>query len=137
MPRKSLHQQATSSIKDRIARAMPDLTPSHRTMADYVLAHSFRAATMTIDELAEAASVSTATVNRFAHKLGFSGFPAFRAAITAASSAASFRESTAHVSGWHPAPYRHGSKSPPPISIRASAGSRHASPPSGAETTWT
>ena len=52
MPRKSLHQHATSTIKDRIAKAMPELTPSHRQMADYVLAHSFRAATMTIDELA-------------------------------------------------------------------------------------
>lgn len=81
MPRTSLHQQATSSIKDRIARAMPDLTPSHRTMADYVLAHSFRAATMTIDELAEATGVSVATANRFAHTLGFSSFPAFRAEL--------------------------------------------------------
>ena len=81
MPRKSLHQQATSTIKDRIAKAMPELTPSHRQMADYVLAHSFRAATMTIDELAEATGVSVATANRFAHTLGFSGFPAFRAEL--------------------------------------------------------
>ncbi|GHU27279.1 transcriptional regulator [Betaproteobacteria bacterium] len=66
---------------DRIAKAIPKLTPSHRQMADYVLAHSFRAATMTIDELAEATSVSVATANRFAHTLGFSGFPAFRAEL--------------------------------------------------------
>jgi DNA-binding MurR/RpiR family transcriptional regulator len=66
---------------DRIAKAMPELTPSHRRVADYVLAHSFRAATMSIDELAEAASVSVATANRFAHTLGFSGFPAFRAEL--------------------------------------------------------
>ena len=78
MPRKSLHHRATSTIKDRIAKAMPELTPSYRQMADYVLAHSFRAATMTIDELAEATGVSVATANRFAHTLGFSGFPAFR-----------------------------------------------------------
>ena len=81
MPRKSLHQQATSTIKDRIAKAMSEFTPSHRQMADYVLAHSFRAATMTIDELAEATGVSVATANRFAHTLGFSGFPAFRAEL--------------------------------------------------------
>ncbi len=81
MPRKSLHHRATSTIKDRIAKAMPDLTPSYRQMADYVLAHSFRAATMTIDELAEATGVSVATANRFAHTLGFSGFPAFRAEL--------------------------------------------------------
>jgi len=81
MPRTPLHHQATSTIKDRIAKAMPELTPSHRQMADYVLAHSFRAATMTIDELAEATGVSVATANRFAHTLGFSGFPAFRAEL--------------------------------------------------------
>lgn len=81
MPPRSLHQQATSTIKDRIAKAMAEFTPSHRQMADYVLAHSFRAATMTIDELAEATGVSVATANRFAHTLGFSGFPAFRAEL--------------------------------------------------------
>ena len=81
MPRKSLLQQANSSIKDRIAKVMPDLTPAHRQVADYVLTHSFRAATMTIDELAEATGVSVATANRFAHTLGFSGFPAFRAEL--------------------------------------------------------
>ena len=81
MPRISPHHRATNTIKDRIAKATAGLTPSYRRLADYVLAHSFRAATMTIDELAEAASVSTATVNRFAHKLGFSGFPAFRAEL--------------------------------------------------------
>jgi len=81
MPRKSLHQQATSTIKDRIAKSMSELTPSHRAMADYVLEHSFRAATMTIDELAEATGVSVATANRFAHTLGFAGFPSFRAEL--------------------------------------------------------
>lgn len=72
-----MHQTA-STTKDRIAKAMPEFTPAYRQMADYVLAHSFRAATMTIDELAEAAGVSVATANRFARTLGFSGFPAFR-----------------------------------------------------------
>lgn len=81
MPRKSVQQQATVNLKDIIARAMPNLTPAHRQMAGYVLAHSFRAATMSIDELAEATGVSVATVNRFAHTLGFAGFPAFRAEL--------------------------------------------------------
>ena len=64
MPQKSVQQHATITIKDIIARAMPNLTPAHRRMASYVLAHSFRAATMTIDELAEATKVSVATTNR-------------------------------------------------------------------------
>ncbi|MDR1709015.1 MAG: MurR/RpiR family transcriptional regulator [Candidatus Accumulibacter sp.] len=79
--KKSLQQKAASTISERIAGALPELTLSHRQMADYVLANSFRAATMTIDELAEATGVSVATANRFAHTLGFDGFPAFRAEL--------------------------------------------------------
>lgn len=60
---------------------MPDLTPSLKRVAEYVLAHSFRAATMSIDELATAAEVSLGTAHRFAHLLGFSGFSAFRAEL--------------------------------------------------------
>ncbi len=81
MPQESLQQQATVTIKEIIAKAIPGLTPAHRQMADYVLAHSFRAATMTIDELAEATGVSLATVNRFARTLGFASFHAFRAEL--------------------------------------------------------
>lgn len=81
MPRKSVQQQATVNINDIIAKAMSSLSPAHRQMADYVLAHSFRAATMTIDELAEATKVSVATANRFARTLGFPSFPAFRAEL--------------------------------------------------------
>lgn len=81
MPQAALQQQATVSIKDIVARAVPKLTPAHRRMAEYVLSHSFRAATMSIDELAEATGVSIATVNRFACTLGFPGFPAFRAEL--------------------------------------------------------
>lgn len=80
MARKS-PPQTSIPIKDRIAKAIPNLTPAHRQMADYVLANTFRAATMMIDELAEATGVSVATANRFAHTLGFNGFPAFRAEL--------------------------------------------------------
>ncbi len=81
MPQHSFQQQATVTIKEMIAKAMPGMTPAHRQMANYVLTHSFRAATMTIDELAEATGVSLATVNRFVRTLGFSGFHAFRAEL--------------------------------------------------------
>jgi DNA-binding MurR/RpiR family transcriptional regulator len=81
MPQDSFQQQATVTIKEIIAKAIPEMTPAHRQLADYVLAHSFRAATMTIDELAEATGVSLATANRFARTLGFTGFPAFRAEL--------------------------------------------------------
>ncbi|MGO4329987.1 MurR/RpiR family transcriptional regulator [Cupriavidus sp. 2TAF22] len=66
------------SITERIARALPALTPAHQRMAEYVLGNQFRAATMRIDELAAAVEVSVATANRFAHALGFEGYPQFR-----------------------------------------------------------
>ncbi|MDR1662446.1 MAG: MurR/RpiR family transcriptional regulator [Azoarcus sp.] len=81
MQRKSVPPSSPVPIWERIAKAMAEFTPSHRRMAEYVLAHSFHAATMSIDELAEATGVSVATANRFARGLGFSGFPAFRAEL--------------------------------------------------------
>lgn len=50
-------------------------------MADFVLANPFRAATMHIDELAQAVGASVATANRFARALGYEGFAQFRAAL--------------------------------------------------------
>ncbi|MHA7164601.1 MurR/RpiR family transcriptional regulator, partial [Burkholderia pseudomallei] len=50
-------------------------------MGEYVLANPFRAATMRIDELANAVDASIATANRFARALGFDGYPALRAAL--------------------------------------------------------
>ncbi|MGU7780973.1 MurR/RpiR family transcriptional regulator [Burkholderia sp. PU8-34] len=73
--------QAEPAIAARIAAAMPSLTPIHRRMGEYVLANPFRAATMRIDELAQAVNASIATANRFAKALGFDGYPAMRAAL--------------------------------------------------------
>ncbi len=72
---------AEPSIAVRIAAALPSLTPIHRRMGEYVLANPFRAATMRIDELANAVDASIATANRFARALGFDGYPALRAAL--------------------------------------------------------
>ena len=69
------------SMAQRIARAMPMLTQSHRQVADYVKAHPLKVATMPIDELAAAAGVSVATANRFARALDFEGYAQFRAAL--------------------------------------------------------
>ncbi|MFJ2986909.1 MurR/RpiR family transcriptional regulator [Collimonas sp. NPDC087041] len=73
--------QRESAVAARIGKVYPELSKAHRKAADYVLANVFRAATMTIDELADAVGVSLATANRFAHALGFDGYPAFRAAL--------------------------------------------------------
>ena len=69
------------SMAQRIARQLPTLTPSHRQIADWVLAHPLQAATMPIDELAATVGVSIATANRFARALEFEGYSQFRAAL--------------------------------------------------------
>jgi DNA-binding MurR/RpiR family transcriptional regulator len=69
------------AIAQRIARAMPALSESHRKIAEYVLAHPLQAATLPIDELAATVGVSVATANRFARALAFDGYPQFRAAL--------------------------------------------------------
>jgi DNA-binding MurR/RpiR family transcriptional regulator len=70
---------ATLSIAERIARA--PLSQAHRSVADYVLAHPLKVATMPVDELAAAVGVSVATANRFARALEFEGYAQFRAAL--------------------------------------------------------
>lgn len=69
------------SMAQRIARVLPELSRSHRHMADYVLDHPLKAATMPIDELAATVGVSVATANRFARALEFEGYSQFRAAL--------------------------------------------------------
>lgn len=67
------------SLMKRIALRRDDLSRSHRSVAEYVVANPFHAATMGIEDLAAATGVSVATVNRFAREFGFQGFVAFRA----------------------------------------------------------
>ncbi|WP_459617799.1 MurR/RpiR family transcriptional regulator [Bordetella sp. 2513F-2] len=73
--------KAVPTIADRIARALPALSRTQHKMAEYVLAHQFRVATMTIDEFAAATGVSVATANRFARALDLPGYPHFRAEL--------------------------------------------------------
>ena len=75
---------SNAAITERIARSYPSLTEAHRKAADFVLANPFQAATMTIDELAEAVGMSVATANRFARALEFDGYPQFRAELVKA-----------------------------------------------------
>ena len=62
----------------RISRAYYNFTAAERRAADYVLAHRAEAQHLSITELAEASSVAEATVSRFARRLGYSGYNAFR-----------------------------------------------------------
>lgn len=67
-----------SPLLSLIASRRADLTPQQGRIADYVAGHPVQTATMGIEELAFAAGVSVATVNRFARGLGLDGFAAFR-----------------------------------------------------------
>lgn len=73
--------ESTSSIMARMARAQGDLPAALAKVGDWALAYPFRTATLKIDELAEAAGVSVASVNRYARALGFAGYPDFRAEL--------------------------------------------------------
>jgi len=87
LPARHMHHPKNTSLQGGGAVALmlgklyPNLSKAHRKIADYVLANTFRAATMSIDELSDAAGVSLATANRFAHALGFDGYAPFRNAL--------------------------------------------------------
>lgn len=80
---KNTSLQGGGAVARVLGKLYPNLSKAHRKAADYVLANTFRAATMTIDELSEAAGISLATANRFAHALGFDGYAPFRNALVA------------------------------------------------------
>jgi DNA-binding MurR/RpiR family transcriptional regulator len=50
------------------------LSPRHRRVADFVLAHPHEAALATLERLSELAEVSPATVTRFCYSLGLRGY---------------------------------------------------------------
>lgn len=54
------------------------LSKGHRRLADYVLSNYDKVIFMTVHELAVAVGTSESTVVRFAHSLGYSGYPAFQ-----------------------------------------------------------
>jgi DNA-binding MurR/RpiR family transcriptional regulator len=70
-----------TSIKGRIAKTYTQMSKAHRKISDYILTNVFRAATMSIDELAQTIGVSIATANRYARALGFEGYPQFRSEL--------------------------------------------------------
>ncbi|UXY50586.1 MurR/RpiR family transcriptional regulator [Pseudomonas tohonis] len=71
----------TSPMMRKLASASPDLQPSLRKVADFILRHPLKAATLTIEELAQETSTSAAAVNRLARALKLPGFTALKAAL--------------------------------------------------------
>lgn len=72
-----------NSLRSLILAERGNLTPTHGRLADHCLAEPLAAGTMGIEELAAAAGVSIATVNRFTRRLGFESHADFRARAVA------------------------------------------------------
>ncbi len=72
-----------SNFSNTIQARAESLTPSERRLVTSMLAQPRAAALSTVTDLAREAGVHEATVSRLARKLGFDGFPAFRAALQA------------------------------------------------------
>ena len=71
------------TIEIRLRRAFEVLTRSERQLAAHLMRHYPVAALGSITALAKAAGVSSPTVLRLAHKLGFRGYPDFQAQVHA------------------------------------------------------
>ncbi|WP_068830887.1 MurR/RpiR family transcriptional regulator [Pseudomonas sp. BMS12] len=70
-----------SPVMRKLAVIAPDLQPSLRKVADFILRHPLKAATLTIEELAQATATSPAAVNRLARAMELSGFSALKSAL--------------------------------------------------------
>ncbi|QIG47023.1 MurR/RpiR family transcriptional regulator [Nordella sp. HKS 07] len=71
----------TETVAERLRLGAPTLTPAEHKLAHALLANYPVAGLSSITEFAKAARVSTPTALRLAKKLGFTGFPAFQAAL--------------------------------------------------------
>ena len=54
------------------------LSKGHKKLADYVLTNYDKVVFMTVNELSTVVGISESTVVRFAHSLGYSGYPSFQ-----------------------------------------------------------
>jgi DNA-binding MurR/RpiR family transcriptional regulator len=72
---------AASQLGKRLIEAQGASSRSNRLIADYLLRNPVRAAAWSIEDLAQAIAVSTATISRFARMMGFAGYPELRAGI--------------------------------------------------------
>ncbi len=61
-------------ILEKVKQRFDNLTESQRAVADYIVSHVEDVAFMTVEELAGASQVSSATVMRLASELGFTGY---------------------------------------------------------------
>ena len=70
-----------SDVFAKISNAYYRLTTAEKKVADYVVIHQRDTQYMSISELAEACGVAEATISRFAKRLGYKGYNAFKLAM--------------------------------------------------------
>ena len=66
---------------EKISNAYYSLTDAEKRVADYVIIHQQESQYMSISELAEACGVAEATISRFARRLNYKGYNAFKLAV--------------------------------------------------------
>ena len=71
----------SKTFQKRIEEIYPQLSKSHRRIADYINGNYEKAAFMTAAKLGEATNVSESTVVRFASALGYNGYPGLQKAL--------------------------------------------------------
>ena len=72
-----------AAVMRKLAEIVPELQPSLRKVADFILRHPLRAATLTIEEMAHETSTSPAAVNRLAKALNLGGYSGMKAELVA------------------------------------------------------
>lgn len=72
---------SVSALGQVLAGEQRNGSHSNRQIAEYLLRNPIRAAALSIEDMASAAKVSTATISRFARAIGFAGFSEFRGAL--------------------------------------------------------
>lgn len=73
----------SAPILRKLAEVAPQLQPSLRKVADFILRHPLKAATLTIEELAQATQTSPAAVNRLAKAMALRGYISLKAELVA------------------------------------------------------
>ncbi|TFF41742.1 MurR/RpiR family transcriptional regulator [Pseudomonas sp. RIT623] len=73
----------TAPVMRKLSESLGNLPPSLRKVADYILRHPLKAATLTIEDMAQATATSPAAVNRLAKALDLGGYSGMKAELVA------------------------------------------------------
>jgi len=68
------HAAGSADIVAELRRQYDRLTPSQKSIAEYIIEHAQEVAFSTVDQMAERVDVNPSTIVRFAYRLGLNGF---------------------------------------------------------------